>query len=142
MGKGEIRWPDFRAWARRVCGIPSNSACFPLGDGLWLLECASSAEASKILVLRRQRFGSFEVFLYAWIKEAGRSDVLWVSDNTWVVVRGIPLHLRSSTLARRFAIAFWSDFVSRPKAPGFGLGGAIDSSDGGCGGGRKSSMIR
>ncbi|CAN1130640.1 hypothetical protein LINPERHAP1_LOCUS10554 [Linum perenne] len=81
-------------------GDPPNSVFSPLGDGLWLLECSSKLEANRIIALRRQRFGSFNIFLDAWIKEAGRSGVLWDSDSSWVVIRGIPLHLRSSDLAR------------------------------------------
>ncbi|CAN1781839.1 hypothetical protein LINPERHAP1_LOCUS15580 [Linum perenne] len=100
VGKEEVIWPDFRRWASRQWGIPESSVFLPVGDDIWLLECASRAAVERIIALKRFRFGSLQIFLDVWIKDASRSNVLQDSMTSWVVVKDIPLHLRSWDLAR------------------------------------------
>ncbi|CAN1756310.1 hypothetical protein LINPERHAP1_LOCUS6097 [Linum perenne] len=50
-----------------------------------------------------------------WTKSAGRSKVIEKSNTTWVVVRGIPLHLRSMDMFRKL---------------GYSCGGFISAEDG------------
>ncbi|CAN1842098.1 hypothetical protein LINPERHAP1_LOCUS36738 [Linum perenne] len=99
VGGGKVRWNEFRVWAARNWGVPSASEVYPVGDDLWLLECASSAEVSRIVALNRRVFGESEIMLGPWMKMARRSRVAWDSNVVWVTVRGIPLHLRSLALA-------------------------------------------
>ncbi|CAN1810026.1 hypothetical protein LINPERHAP1_LOCUS25783 [Linum perenne] len=65
-----------------------------------MLECASATVVKRILSLNRFSFGSFHLLIDSWTKMAGRSRVAWNSNCTWVAVKGIPLHLRSTALAR------------------------------------------
>ncbi|CAN1197462.1 hypothetical protein LINPERHAP1_LOCUS13696 [Linum perenne] len=81
-------------------GVSARAPILPIGDGLWFLECNSKTEVNRICALKRVRFGNFIIYLDVWIKEAGRSCVLWDSEVTWVAVKGVPLHLRSQALAR------------------------------------------
>ncbi|CAN1779569.1 hypothetical protein LINPERHAP1_LOCUS14776 [Linum perenne] len=100
VGDGKINWPEFRRWAARSWGIPSASDIYPLGDELWFLECSTSSEANRILLLNRRKFGNFDLLMDSWITIAGRSRVAWEANEVWVTVRGVPLHLRSTELAR------------------------------------------
>ncbi|CAN1801739.1 hypothetical protein LINPERHAP1_LOCUS23092 [Linum perenne] len=100
VGEGEVCWPEFRIWAHRQWGVSSHAEVLPIGDDLWLLECASEDEVNRIISLRRFRFKEFDLLLDGWIKQAGRSGVTWESNSAWVVVRGVPLHLRSLDLAK------------------------------------------
>ncbi|CAN1758191.1 hypothetical protein LINPERHAP1_LOCUS6740, partial [Linum perenne] len=100
IGGGEVDWPEFRIWISRNWGLPKNSSFSLLGDGLWLVECSSAKEVNRAVSLGRWRFQGFTILLDVWIKEAGRSSVLLDFDVAWVVVRGIPLHLRSTELFR------------------------------------------
>ncbi|CAN1141403.1 hypothetical protein LINPERHAP2_LOCUS12476 [Linum perenne] len=100
VGDGEVCWNEFKAWVVRYWGVPGNPAIRPLGDDLWLMECASEKEVDRIVNLGRWRFKDFAIHLDKWIKVAGRSNVRMDSDVAWLVVRGIPLHLRSSELVR------------------------------------------
>ncbi|CAN1823074.1 hypothetical protein LINPERHAP1_LOCUS30223 [Linum perenne] len=65
-----------------------------------MLECASPAEVRRILALDRRSFGSFVLLLGPWTTMAGRSRVAWDANIAWMEVKGIPLHLRSTELAR------------------------------------------
>ncbi|CAN1157690.1 hypothetical protein LINPERHAP2_LOCUS21696 [Linum perenne] len=99
-GDEEVDWTEFQTWSQRNWGIARCSVIRPVGDDLWLLECASEKEVLRIVALGRWRFKGLVIQLDRWIKMAGHSNVLWESDVAWVVVRGIPLHLRSSELIR------------------------------------------
>ncbi|CAN1216618.1 hypothetical protein LINPERPRIM_LOCUS688 [Linum perenne] len=100
VGDGKINWAEFRRWAARYWGIPSASDIYPLGDELWFLECSTPSEANRILLLNRRKFGNFDLLMDSWITIAGRSKVAWDANEVWVTVRGVPLHLRSTALAR------------------------------------------
>ncbi|CAN1188500.1 hypothetical protein LINPERPRIM_LOCUS35431 [Linum perenne] len=99
VGEDKVRWNEFRVWATRNWGVPSASEIHPLGDDLWLLECASPKEVTRILSLNRRLFRKSEILMGPWLKMAGRSKVAWEANIVWVVIRGIPLHLRSLALA-------------------------------------------
>ncbi|CAN1774495.1 hypothetical protein LINPERHAP1_LOCUS12974, partial [Linum perenne] len=99
VGGEKVNWKDFWTWAARNWGVHSSSEVYPVGDDLWLLECASLAEVNRVLSLNRGYFGRSKILMGPWIKMAGRSKVAWDANIGWVVVRGIPLHLRSPALA-------------------------------------------
>ncbi|CAN0885097.1 hypothetical protein LINGRAHAP2_LOCUS15022 [Linum grandiflorum] len=63
-----------------------------------MLECVSKVEVNRILALGRWSFDDIVIQLDIWIKEVGRSNVLLDSDVAWIIVCGIPLHLRSIDL--------------------------------------------
>ncbi|CAN1120432.1 hypothetical protein LINPERHAP2_LOCUS191 [Linum perenne] len=98
VGEEEVSWADFRVWVQRYWGVPAITSFFPIGDDLWLMECSSASEVSRIIALKRFKFKGLVLLLDEWIKMAGRSCVSLDSDIAWVVVRGIPLHLKSNNL--------------------------------------------
>ncbi|CAN0893200.1 hypothetical protein LINGRAHAP2_LOCUS18013 [Linum grandiflorum] len=65
-----------------------------------MLVCSSKAELQCIIALNRRKFGSVEIYLGEWMKEAGRSEVMLDLGAAWLWVRGIPFHLRSKELYR------------------------------------------
>ncbi|CAN1169972.1 hypothetical protein LINPERPRIM_LOCUS110 [Linum perenne] len=71
-----------------------------MGDNLWLLECLSSEAADRILSLRSCWYGSARVSLDLWTEAAGWTSVMSKQKRTWLLFRGIPLHLRSMDLFR------------------------------------------
>ncbi|CAN1819951.1 hypothetical protein LINPERHAP1_LOCUS28905 [Linum perenne] len=93
-----IPWTRFRLWMLRNWGVTSNAICHSLGDDLWLLVCESPAEVDRILTLKRFSFEDSTLLVDKWIAMAGRSSVLQDKDLAWVIVHGIPLHLRSTAL--------------------------------------------
>ena len=95
-----IDWEAFRSWASKNWGINREVLIQSVGDGLWMLTCNGKEEVERILALKRWRFGDIPLMFDGWIKEAGRSGVLLESDVVWVLIRGIPLHLRSPDLVR------------------------------------------
>ncbi|CAN1173962.1 hypothetical protein LINPERHAP2_LOCUS30995 [Linum perenne] len=101
VGSQPLRWDEFRKWSSSSWGIPVASSFLPLGDDLWMLVCSSVSEVERILALKRWRFKDWDIFMDVWTKAAGRSRVLEDSNTAWVVVRGIPLHLRSMELFRQ-----------------------------------------
>ncbi|CAN1141486.1 hypothetical protein LINPERPRIM_LOCUS25529 [Linum perenne] len=66
-----------------------------------MLPVSSKPIASRILDLKRWKFKSWDIFMDLWTEVAGRSNCLEVANEAWVVVRGIPLHLRSMDLFRQ-----------------------------------------
>ncbi|CAN0863474.1 hypothetical protein LINGRAHAP2_LOCUS8700, partial [Linum grandiflorum] len=96
-----INWEEFRTWANRNWGVPEDAYITHVGDDLWLLGCGSEAEVLRIIALGRCRFRDIMIQLDVWIKEAGCSNVCAEMDVAWIVVRGIPLHLRSKKLFRK-----------------------------------------
>ncbi|CAN1127007.1 hypothetical protein LINPERHAP2_LOCUS3760 [Linum perenne] len=65
-----------------------------------MIECSSPDEVRRILSLDRRSFGCFALLIGPWTSMAGRSRVAWDSNIAWMEVKGIPLHLRSSELAK------------------------------------------
>ncbi|CAN1816598.1 hypothetical protein LINPERHAP1_LOCUS27810 [Linum perenne] len=96
-----IDWPRFRRWANRNWGSSLNAPIQKLDDDLWLLFCDSKAKVARILSLNRSSFGDISIQLDKWIPEAGRSSVLAGQKVSWITIRGIPIHLRSSDLFRQ-----------------------------------------
>ncbi|CAN1224018.1 hypothetical protein LINPERPRIM_LOCUS2204 [Linum perenne] len=115
VGAHPLRWDEFRKWSSIAWGIPVASTFLPLGDDLWMLVCSSVSEVERILALKRWRFKDWDIFMDVWTKSAGRSKVIEKSNTTWVVVRGIPLHLRSMDMFRKL---------------GYSCGGFISAEDG------------
>ncbi|CAN1122950.1 hypothetical protein LINPERHAP2_LOCUS1589, partial [Linum perenne] len=70
-----------------------------------LLFCDSKDKVDCIFSLNRYSFGDIVIQLDNWIPEAGRSRVLAGEKVTWVTIRGIPIHLRSSDLFRQLGSA-------------------------------------
>ncbi|CAN0926217.1 hypothetical protein LINGRAHAP2_LOCUS35211 [Linum grandiflorum] len=93
--------------------IPMRS----LEDDLWMVECDSVADAKRIVESDRVFFGTTKVSLDLWVPNAGRSEVLCSRGVCWVRVRGIPLHLVSSSLFQQI---------------GESCGGFIESSSDAC----------
>ncbi|CAN0904615.1 hypothetical protein LINGRAHAP2_LOCUS23190, partial [Linum grandiflorum] len=96
-----INWWEFRNWASRSWAIPLDSSFSHIGDDVWSLECGTEMEVHRILALNRRRFHNIDIFMDVWIKEAGRSGVMLDQEVAWILVRGIPLHLRSIELFRQ-----------------------------------------
>ncbi|CAN1771770.1 hypothetical protein LINPERHAP1_LOCUS11988 [Linum perenne] len=100
-GHSPIRWNEFRPWMSKAWGIPADSAFHPIGDDLWMLPVSTKAIATRIMALKRWKFSTWNIFMDFWTEAAGRSHCLEVSNEAWVVARGIPLHLRSMDLFRQ-----------------------------------------
>ncbi|CAN0912611.1 hypothetical protein LINGRAPRIM_LOCUS580 [Linum grandiflorum] len=98
-------------------GVSADTPVSELGDDSWLLECASEAEAKRIIGLDRVLFGSAKIFLDSWFPCAGRTKVLKQQGLEWILVRGIPLHLLSSALFKQIGNA---------------CGGFVDACSSGC----------
>ncbi|CAN1815184.1 hypothetical protein LINPERHAP1_LOCUS27350 [Linum perenne] len=81
-------------------GIPSEAKICCLEDDLWLVECPSKLVVDRIISLNRCFYGSSRLFLDRWTIEAGRSAVMEKQRLPWVLIQGIPLHLRSFDLFR------------------------------------------
>ncbi|CAN1802168.1 hypothetical protein LINPERHAP1_LOCUS23260 [Linum perenne] len=96
--ESDLRWPEFRAWANRNWGVPVESTFRYIGDDVWLLVCVSVSEVKRILALKRWQFGEITILMDRWIVAAGRSAVMMDNKSGWVLVRGIPLHIRSKEL--------------------------------------------
>ncbi|CAN1165554.1 hypothetical protein LINPERPRIM_LOCUS33791 [Linum perenne] len=101
VGERPFRWDEFWSWMTKAWGIPMESVLLPIGDDLWMLPVSSKSIASRILALKRWKFKSWDIFMDLWTEVAGRSNCLEVANEAWVVVRGIPLHLRSMDLFRQ-----------------------------------------
>ncbi|CAN1277278.1 hypothetical protein LINPERPRIM_LOCUS16283 [Linum perenne] len=95
-----VNWKTFRAWMVKNWGLPSDVKILCLGEDLWVLECPSKEAVDRILALNRYLYGSSQIFFDRWTSEAGRSSCFLKQRVEWIVVRGIPLHLRSVDLFR------------------------------------------
>ncbi|CAN0908240.1 hypothetical protein LINGRAHAP2_LOCUS25183 [Linum grandiflorum] len=95
---GSINWKEFRIWANKQWGVPVDVQIKGIRDDLWMLVCNSMEEADRVVAFRRTRFGQVEIQLDRWIKGAGRSAVSMEADMVWLLIRGLPLHLRSEEL--------------------------------------------
>ncbi|CAN0825304.1 hypothetical protein LINGRAHAP2_LOCUS364 [Linum grandiflorum] len=96
----KINWNEFRNWANRSWGVNKDILIQSMGDDLWMMTCNGNEEVKRIMALNRWRFGDIPLKVDGWIKDAGRSVVLLDVDVGWVLIRGIPLHLRSTELVR------------------------------------------
>ncbi|CAN1156932.1 hypothetical protein LINPERHAP2_LOCUS21236 [Linum perenne] len=81
-------------------GIPSGAQIWYLEDDVWLLDCATKEVVKRVLTLNRCLFGSTCIFLDGWTNGAGRSRCVYAQGRAWVLVQGIPLHLKSLELFR------------------------------------------
>ncbi|CAN1279443.1 hypothetical protein LINPERPRIM_LOCUS17024 [Linum perenne] len=101
VGDKLIRWDVFWTWMAKAWGIPSESTFSSIEDNLWLLNVSSRTVALRIMALKRWKFKDWSILMDTWTETAGRSQCLEKSNEAWVVVRGIPLHLRSIELFRK-----------------------------------------
>ncbi|CAI0400845.1 unnamed protein product [Linum tenue] len=109
---------DFNRWARRVWAIDDNFGIEELEDGCWLLICPSVAEALRIRKLQHSQFRSFRFKISMWNPNIGR-DAGHPGKETWLLVFGIPLHLKSMNLFKsigdfcgKFIDIDWSSWCS------------------------------
>ncbi|CAN1181604.1 hypothetical protein LINPERHAP2_LOCUS35499 [Linum perenne] len=93
-----VNWKIFRAWMAKNWGLPLSAKIMCLGDDLWLLECPTKETVDRVVALNRCLYGSSRLFLDRWTPRAGRSVVLPKQSLMWIVIQGIPLHLRSVNL--------------------------------------------
>ncbi|CAN1223197.1 hypothetical protein LINPERPRIM_LOCUS2022 [Linum perenne] len=100
VGVSPLRWDEFRVWMAKAWGIPQESIFSPIGDDLWMLKVSSVTVARRIMALKRWKFKGWNILMDVWTETAGRSRYVENSNEAWVVVRGIPLHLRSMELFR------------------------------------------
>ncbi|CAN1145463.1 hypothetical protein LINPERHAP2_LOCUS14695 [Linum perenne] len=110
VGVSPLRWDEFRVWMAKAWGIPQESTFSPIGDDLWMLKVSSVAVALRIMALKRWKFKGWNILMDVWTESAGRSRYVENSNEAWVVVRGIPLHLRSMELFRQIG-EFCGGFV-------------------------------
>ncbi|CAN0870577.1 hypothetical protein LINGRAHAP2_LOCUS9575 [Linum grandiflorum] len=82
-------------------GVNGSAPVKAMGDDLWLLECPSKEDASRILRLDRFYFGSSKIRLDIWLPGSGRSEVLRKQGLAWITASGIPLHLLSQDLYKQ-----------------------------------------
>ncbi|CAN1244701.1 hypothetical protein LINPERPRIM_LOCUS6218 [Linum perenne] len=94
----KVNWKVFRAWMTKNWGISSVSKIMCLGDDLWMVECPSKQAVDMIVSLNRCLYGSTRIFLDRWTEKAGRTTLLPKQRMVWVLIQGIPLHLRSLEL--------------------------------------------
>ncbi|CAN1141477.1 hypothetical protein LINPERPRIM_LOCUS25518 [Linum perenne] len=66
-----------------------------------MLDCGSKQAVTRVIKLERCWFGATRVLLDRWTVDAGRSKYLASQNLAWVMVQGIPLHLRSVDLFQR-----------------------------------------
>ncbi|CAN1180877.1 hypothetical protein LINPERHAP2_LOCUS35020, partial [Linum perenne] len=93
-------WPSLSRKIREFLDI-SSSKTLVCSDNLWLLNVSSRTVALRIMALKRWKFKDWSILMDTWTETAGRSQCLEKSNEAWVVVRGIPLHLRSMELFRK-----------------------------------------
>ncbi|CAN1155620.1 hypothetical protein LINPERHAP2_LOCUS20511 [Linum perenne] len=65
---------------------------------MWLLECPNKEVVDRVVALNSCQYGATRIFFDRWMAGAGRSGVLQKMEVTWVLIQGIPLHLRSLEL--------------------------------------------
>ncbi|CAN1132747.1 hypothetical protein LINPERPRIM_LOCUS30244 [Linum perenne] len=65
-----------------------------------MVDCESNEAVCRVLALDRCLFGATRVFFDRWTEGAGRSACLENQGLAWILVKGIPLHLRSMELFR------------------------------------------
>ncbi|CAI0433024.1 unnamed protein product [Linum tenue] len=88
----------FRRWAEKTWASDSNFGLEELDDGRWLLICPSLRELMRINSLAGHQFKNFLVSTYLW-KEIDEGAPR-LDDACWMLVFGIPLHLKSVNLIR------------------------------------------
>ncbi|CAL1355156.1 unnamed protein product [Linum trigynum] len=85
---------EFRAWASKTWAINDNFGFIETADGNWLLICPSVSEALRIKELSHLLFKDFYISISPWMEDVTHRN----SDDTWILVFGIPLHLKSVDL--------------------------------------------
>ncbi|CAN1725951.1 hypothetical protein LINPERHAP1_LOCUS297 [Linum perenne] len=106
LSNSALDWKGFRIWASRSWGVPEGASILALGDELWMLVCSGQDEVERIMNLDRWGFPNHRIVADKWLAEAGISEVCRRRGVVWVLVRGIPIHLRSEAVLREIANCF------------------------------------
>ncbi|CAN0880845.1 hypothetical protein LINGRAHAP2_LOCUS13875 [Linum grandiflorum] len=80
-----------------------------------MMTCNGKDEVKRILALKRWKFGDISLKVDEWIREARRSCVLLDSEVGWILIRGIPIHLRLADLFR--SLGMCAEAIWRWKRP-------------------------
>ncbi|CAL1372576.1 unnamed protein product [Linum trigynum] len=86
---------DFKRWANRHWATDDNFDWHYFDNGKWLLSCPSVQHAVRIRGFNQCSFKNFNILISFWPEE-GQKD--WYDDSQWILVFGIPLHLKSIDL--------------------------------------------
>ncbi|CAN1126066.1 hypothetical protein LINPERHAP2_LOCUS3212 [Linum perenne] len=97
---GYIAWGDFRRWMRRWWGVNLDGEVKRLGDDSWLVECESGVRAAEIVERGHWYFRGASVEVSRWFPDAGRTNLLELQGFKWVLIFGVPVHLRSEVVFR------------------------------------------
>ncbi|CAN1170885.1 hypothetical protein LINPERHAP2_LOCUS29248 [Linum perenne] len=98
--KDFVAWEEFKVWMRRWWGVASNWTSKRLGDDSWLVECGSEVEVDRIIKDESWFFRGIRVHVQKWWPEAGRQFPASSQKMRWILVFGIPVHLRADSVFR------------------------------------------
>ncbi|CAN0916022.1 hypothetical protein LINGRAHAP2_LOCUS29479 [Linum grandiflorum] len=65
--------------------------------------CASAEEVERILSLSRWKFPGHSIRADRWLESAGTSELVASRGFRWIMVSGIPVHLRSEAVLQEIA---------------------------------------
>ncbi|CAI0383832.1 unnamed protein product [Linum tenue] len=87
----------FVIWAIKTWAIDANYGFESTNSGKWILTCPSIQQALRIKAFDQCRYKSFVMDISHWSEISLKHDV---SSARWVMVSGIPVHLKSVNLIR------------------------------------------
>ncbi|CAL1355633.1 unnamed protein product [Linum trigynum] len=87
---------SFREWAHRRWSIDDNYSMENRGNGSWILICPSIDQALRIKRLGQLKFKDFLVTVSEWKDHEEK----YSNSDKWILVYGIPLHLKSINLLK------------------------------------------
>ncbi|CAL1355166.1 unnamed protein product [Linum trigynum] len=87
---------EFKRWANKKWAIDSNYGWIDKGIGKWMLICPSWHQAMRVRSFDQCSFQNLSIIVSYW-KEESRGDA---SDTMWILVTGIPCHLKSVDLIK------------------------------------------
>ncbi|CAN1805437.1 hypothetical protein LINPERHAP1_LOCUS24275 [Linum perenne] len=108
---GSPDWVRLRRWMARFWGTPMMADIRALGDDLWMLGCTSEGEVERIISLNRWEPPGFRIKADMWLNHSGTSDVEGKRGWKRVLVKGIPLHLRSEAVLRDITGCFGKEAI-------------------------------
>ncbi|CAN1342896.1 hypothetical protein LINPERPRIM_LOCUS39609 [Linum perenne] len=97
---GFVAWGDFIKWLRRWWGVNEPWEKRRLGDDSWLIECESEESVNRIIQRGSWVFRGARLEVSKWFPEAGRSNLVRRQGARWILVFGVPVHLRSEVVFR------------------------------------------
>ncbi|CAN1176796.1 hypothetical protein LINPERPRIM_LOCUS3859 [Linum perenne] len=98
--RGFVEWTEFRKWMARWWGIGVNEEAKLLGDDSWLVDCRTEETAEKVVSRGDWFFRGAKVEVRKWFPAAGRLDLLQSQGVRWILIFGIPVHVRSDSVFR------------------------------------------